>query len=230
MSKPRRKIFTLKNKRRLPLWLAYPFSWLVHLLLFSCKLELDEDAEAALSNTAPAAIFACWHGRIILGAAALPRRLRKRLVLLISRSRDGEYIATMARLFKFQVARGSSSRGGGTALLMLKRALDRGVSPLIAVDGPRGPRHRVHSGIVTLAALSSHPIVPVCFDFSRYITLKSWDAMRIPLPFSRIRVSCAAPLYVSKGEEPSEIQAQIGQILSQLCTEAEKGGKTELTR
>ena len=217
MPKRRRKIFTLKNKRRLPAWLAYPLSWLGHLLFLSYRLKLEPEAEAALANAEQAPIFACWHNRIIFGAAALPSRQRRRLALLISRSRDGEYIATLARLFKFQVVRGSSSRGGAPALLALKRALDEDVSPLISVDGPRGPRYSVHSGAASLARLSSRPIVPLCFSFSRYIELKSWDAMRIPLPFARIRVSAAAALYVDKDCPPDHVQAALAQELNRLC-------------
>ena len=66
------------------------------------------------------------------------------------------------------MVRGSTSRGGRGAILALHRALVKhGASPLLAPDGPRGPRHVAKSGAVLLAQFGQAPIVPLAFAPAR---------------------------------------------------------------
>ncbi len=196
MSKWFRKIFTFKNKRRMPLWLAWPLALLGRLFFFTCRVKIEGYAGPSANNVACPAVFACWHNRVIFGVPQLPLSLRSNLSLLISASRDGEYIATLAKLFQFHVVRGSSSRGGVAALLAMKREIQQQRCLIIAVDGPRGPKYSVHSGIIALAALTNAPIIPLCFNYSHFVELKSWDRMQIPLPFSKVTLVFAPAVNV----------------------------------
>ena len=83
------------------------------------------------------------------------------------------------------MVRGSTGRGGAGGLRQLVRRLRNGEDVAIAVDGPRGPRHRVQLGVIELARVAKATIVPVAFAASRAKTLRSWDAFQIPLPFTR---------------------------------------------
>lgn len=223
MPKGLRKIFTFKNKRRLPLWLAWPLAMLGRLLFCTYRVQLEGDRENPAFNVASSAVFACWHNRVIFGVPQLPLLLRQQLSLLISASRDGEYISTLAKMFHFNVVRGSSSRGGVAALLALKREIKQNRSLIITVDGPRGPRYCVHSGIIALAALTDSPIIPLCCNFSHYLELKSWDRMQIPLPFAKITMTFGQPIRVDSFSNPEKNCEQIRKALLEITRDREKG-------
>src|SRR5213592_3017758 len=77
----------------------------------------------------------------------------RRLAVLSSRHRDGEYVARTLERFGHRMVRGSTGRGGAGGLRQLVRRLRNGEDVAIAVDGPRGPRHRVQLGVIELARL-----------------------------------------------------------------------------
>jgi lysophospholipid acyltransferase (LPLAT)-like uncharacterized protein len=120
------------------------------------------------------------------------RQMRRRgeggVRLMASQSRDGELMARFLKMVGARLVRGSSSRGGGRALIeMVKtRTADEHVG--LAVDGPRGPRHRVKEGIVLLARRTELPICPMATHVERKWVIRSWDRMEIPKPFSRTRI------------------------------------------
>ncbi len=82
-------------------------------------------------------IYPFWH-RCILPAAYLFRK--KRIAVLTSRSRDGEYIAQVINRLGFVAVRGSSSRGAVAGLRGLQETIREGGMVAFPVDGPRGPR------------------------------------------------------------------------------------------
>ncbi len=189
-------------------------------LHWSSRVEVRgaERAEAALRTRRPI-IFAFWHGGIT--AMLLFRRHLHLpfLVTLISRSRDGDWAAALARAVGVEAARGSSSTAGGEGLLRLVRVLrhDRvGGVPVAAVhllDGPRGPRQRSKGGIVALARLSRGLIVPVAIGVARRWVARSWDRHRVPLPFGRCVFVIGEPIDLTDGGEdaaafrPQELDA-----------------------
>ena len=112
-------------------------------------------------------VLAMWHDQAFAAARFLDRRLHHAglgLTVIASQSRDGELVARLAGKLGIPVVRGSTSRGGRGAILALHRALVKhGSSPLLAPDGPRGPRHVAKSGAVLLAQFGQAPIVPLAF-------------------------------------------------------------------
>jgi len=110
------------------------------------------------------------------------------VLVLISRSRDGTLGTEVGRLLGAEVARGSTSRGGGPALRQLVRALAGGSTVLVIPDGPRGPAGELKPGVVALAGLAGVPVLPLAMAVDRGWRLRSWDRMVIPKPFARLRV------------------------------------------
>jgi lysophospholipid acyltransferase (LPLAT)-like uncharacterized protein len=111
---------------------------------------------------------------------------RRGMVVLASQNFDGEYITRIIQRHGFTVARGSSSRGGGRALLEMIRAVRAGHEAVITVDGPRGPRFVAKPGVVLLARATGAPIL--CFHFAvrpAFVFRKSWDQTEFPYPFAR---------------------------------------------
>ena len=112
-----------------------------------------------LSGT-PQYILAFWHAHLLL---MLHSRYRKPISVLISRSKDGEYIARVFDWYGVEAARGSSTRGGGAALRELLREAKAGKNIVFTPDGPKGPPREAKDGVVYAAKASGLPIVPVAF-------------------------------------------------------------------
>ncbi|HET7251216.1 MAG TPA: lysophospholipid acyltransferase family protein [Gemmatimonadales bacterium] len=143
-------------------------------------------------------IFALWHNRIL---PLLYAHRHEGMVLLISRHRDGGYLATLAERWGYRFVRGSSQRGGDVGLLGVVRALKEGSVVAVTPDGPRGPAERVKPGVVAAAQHAGVPIVPATARVNRAWTLASWDRFAIPKPFATIEVVYGAPLDVGSGKE-----------------------------
>ena len=78
----------------------------------------------------------------------------------------------------------SMQKGGGPALLRLKRELEGGATVAMTADVPKRPRV-AGLGIVTLAKLSGRPIAPVAVVTSRRFDFRSWDRASLGKPFGR---------------------------------------------
>lgn len=156
-------------------------------------------------------IFAFWHSQFFV----MPHFYRLKLgnssvSVLTSLSRDGEYISRVIEKFNFTAIRGSTSRGGEAAIRLLLRQLQEGNDITIAPDGPRGPRHQVRPGIITLAQLSECPIIPVGYKTTHKKILNTWDRFIIPYPFATGKFIVGNPISVPR--EASDTQKQEARI------------------
>jgi len=148
------------------------------------------------------AIIAFWHGEQL---PLVPIHASSRIVGLASLSADGSLLAGVIKRLGYHVVRGSSSRGGADALEACRAALSKNLSPALAVDGPRGPRHRVHTGAVRLSIDEGAPIIFMASHAHLALRLKSWDGFQIPLPGSRIDVAYGVlPAAVLQGSSVEE--------------------------
>ena len=108
----------------------------------------------------PQYILAFWHSHLLL---MLHSRYKRPISVMISRSKDGEYIARVFDWYGVDAARGSSTRGGGAALRELLREAREGKNLAFTPDGPKGPPLIAKDGVVYAAKMSGLPIVPVAF-------------------------------------------------------------------
>jgi len=115
---------------------------------------------------------------------------------MVSRSFDGEYIARIIEKLGFVAVRGSSSRGGATALLGLKSQLEQGNLVAFTIDGPRGPKYVAKPGPVLLSRASAMPMAAFYVALSDAWVLNTWDALMIPKPFSKALVRFSAKIQV----------------------------------
>lgn len=194
---------------RFRLWLSTALiRWSITALATTWRLEVVEGAErvATMARDREPAILAFWHGGLPVIAYWLHVALVQRrypLTLLTSRSRDGEIGALLAKMWGADVIRGSSSRGGSSALRELYRAVKkRGRSPVIVADGPRGPLRRAKPGAVILATTTGVPIVPIASAATRAWRLRSWDRMVVPKPFARVLIAVGEAHRVAAGLDP----------------------------
>ena len=142
-------------------------------------------------------VLCLWHDECF---TLIHMRQGLKLMTIASQSRDGAFITGALESLGFAVARGSSSRGGTSALLASARLMRKGYSPAITIDGPRGPRHVVKDGVLFLSRLTNTPLVPIRAFCERSIRFKSWDRFEVPLPFSKVTVRYGEPYWLGDVE------------------------------
>ena len=137
-------------------------------------------------------IWAFWHSQLLF-PAFIGRDRHARI--LISRHRDGEFVARVAEGLGLDPVRGSTSRGGAEALLELVRE-SHGRDLAITPDGPRGPREVVQPGAIMLAQMTGMPIMPLAATAWPRKRLSSWDGFVVPAPFARAAITIGRILRV----------------------------------
>ena len=169
----------------------------------------------------PPVIFAVWHNRLASCMVAWHGYVRRqrptgRLAALISASKDGGLLANALDRFGVHPIRGSSSRRGRQALLECATSIERGYCIAVTPDGPRGPKYSMQPGVIALAQVTGAPIIPVTVQIRRRISLGSWDAFQIPLPFAAMHITFCEPIHVGRdsGEtDRAEIASRLATVL-----------------
>lgn len=180
--------------------IAYLLALYVRLALRTQLWRIEGDQhlrDAALHNETLIAAF--WHEALPI--SPILWRVAKQsgmgpTVVLASKHRDGQMIGNLMVHLGMGLVSGSSSKGGPASFRELVRLLTSGTNVAITPDGPRGPRRVAAPGIAQLAQLAGVRIVPCGAYASRAITLKSWDCMRLTLPFGRAKLVIGPPVTV----------------------------------
>lgn len=190
------------------------FYFLIKLIGLTARFEVVgwENHETAEKNGG-LPIYVFWHDRIFLTTYWWRNR---RIVVMTSRSFDGEYIARFIQRFGYGAVRGSSTRGGVGAIVEMARLMRAGCTTAFTIDGPKGPPYVAKMGAVMLAKKSGHPIVPVTMALARYWTTPSWDSFQIPKPFTRARVYVARPIYVPADADENVLAAKRDELQQTL--------------
>lgn len=151
-------------------------------------------------------ILSFWHRRLFAMPLAYPfTRPGRGVAILSSDSRDGERSAATWKWFGIHAVRGTASDDGAKALVRMIQAVRQGWDFGITPDGPRGPLRELKPGVLALARKTGAWIVPVTVAFDRAWTLKTWDRMVIPLPFSGAVVRYGEPYRLApKGDDAAD--------------------------
>ncbi|HEU4596748.1 MAG TPA: lysophospholipid acyltransferase family protein [Pyrinomonadaceae bacterium] len=171
------------------------------------RVEGWEHWEAASQGGPPILVF--WHDRVFLATYYFRRR---GIVVMTSRSFDGEYIARFIQRFGYGAARGSSSRGAVGALVEMTRLVRAGAAGGFTVDGPRGPRHVAKMGPLVLAKRTGRPVLPFTVNAERFWRAPSWDKLQIPKPFTRATVRLAPPIEVPPDADDALLEAKLAEL------------------
>ena len=188
--------------RQILRWLAARYIRLVW-LTGRWRIENADIADNLIAEGKP--FIACfWHGRMLMIPNAW--KYDAPISILISQHRDGIFISRTLRHLGVGTIAGSSSRGGGSALVGMVRALKRGEYMGITPDGPRGPRMRAAPGAAAAARLSGAVLLPISYSATRRRVLSSWDRFVIPFPFTRGIVRVGQPIEVARGAGEGDLE------------------------
>ena len=191
-------------------WILGFLIWIIYRALsLTWKIEVVEsnDLKSDLSQKIPV-ILAHFHQDELALLILTPRY---KIATMTSTSKDGELMSTALRLMGCSVSRGSSTRGGATALRGLIQLCKKGANSSVAVDGPKGPIFEVKPGVFELSRILKSPIYVggvACDKAWRFP--KAWNQTYLPKPFSVIKVVWIKAFdCVTKDQDPrSEILAK----------------------
>jgi lysophospholipid acyltransferase (LPLAT)-like uncharacterized protein len=187
---------------------------------------LGEEHLAGARRVSPRVVYAVWHGRML--PFAFTHRAR-RVHVLASEHHDGELLGRTIRYLGFGQVRGSSTRGGTKGLMALTEANRNGYDVGLTVDGPRGPRLVVKSGVVDVAKLTGAAIVPIASGSRRHRTFASWDAFELPWPLTRVVVAYGPPVVVPGDADREVLEAKRREVedtlhrITEACDRAAGG-------
>ncbi len=173
----------------------------------------SEEEGSTPERIARPAIYSFWH-ECIFPAAALFRG--QGIAVMTSLSFDGEFIARIIEKLGFRAVRGSSSRGAVGALLGMRHEVEAGEAVAFTIDGPRGPKYVAKPGPVFLAQTTGAPMAAFHIAVEKAWVLKSWDATRIPKPFSRALLRVSRAMQVPAEADDAALRTHHGELQSAL--------------
>jgi len=135
-------------------------------------------------------MLSCWHENLVFLACFFKSWPKKNFWVISSTHRDSEVLADILQSWEYQLIKGSSTRGW---LSVLKKLIKIFSLPnnIVAItsDGPRGPAKKTKPGALKIAVKKNISILGMSGKASSFWTLKTWDQLKIPKPFSTITVS-----------------------------------------
>ncbi|MBP8645177.1 MAG: lysophospholipid acyltransferase family protein [Syntrophobacteraceae bacterium] len=194
---------------------------------WSCRFTLlgTHHEEEALSH-GPAVLYACWH----FAYPAVVYHFRDRNgMLMVSRSRDGEWMARVLEYMGFQSARGSRDKGGGTALRRMIGHIRAGYPGGLIADGSQGPPLIAQKGILILARHTGAPLVPVSMAARPCWRFPTWDRTVLVKPFGHVFLAFGSPIWVDPESSSKDLDTMRRNLESSLkeltrrCEEALRG-------
>lgn len=194
---------------------ALALSVLIRLLHATLRVR---HVNAGAVKSTPHYIFAFWHAHLLLMLHSL---FRHPITVMSSSSRDGDLAVRVYRTYGVQTVRGSSTRGGQSAIREIIRRARAGSNLAFTPDGPKGPPRVVKDGVVFAAQMTGLPIIPVVFGADRKKLLRSWDRMVVAKPFSRAVFLYGNPIVVKRDGDAEEYRLQVENSLNELSGRVE---------
>jgi hypothetical protein len=182
------------------------FVWLFYKCLSSTwRLTVHEPAalRQLLKEKKPV-ILAHWHGDEIPLMSVIGRY---QTATITSTSVDGDLMNQVVRLLGGVTVRGSSTRGGISALKGLLRIVkDQKKNTSFAVDGPKGPIYKVKPGVFEVSRLMNASIFPCgVFCDRAWVFTRSWNKTYLPKPFAKVKILWGAAVGpISRDQDPHD--------------------------
>jgi len=185
----------------------------------------DNSVDPVHPNFRGPAIFLFWHEYI---PVLFYLRGHCNIAMLLSQHQDAEWLSQAARHMGFETIRGSTNRGGVTALRQLLRT-SRSMNLAITPDGPRGPRRKLASGPIYLSSRLGIPLVAIGLGYRSCWRLSTWDRFAWPKPRTGARIIASPAVQIPSGLDRAGIEhhrQQVERLLNTLTEQAEHWAAT----
>ena len=196
--------------------------FLLHLYTKTIHVHL-ENAEMVLKHAENGGrvIIGVWHQRFF-GGFFVPPMFDLTPCIMVSQSRDGDFISRIVQKIGWKPVRGSSSRGGKQALRAMVEGLRKDPIGVHIVDGPNGPPRVIKPGLLALARDADALIVLGLVSYEKAWKANSWDRFMVPKPFSRILVRFGSTFVVPKKTSDDEFESLRKKVEDALIREQEE--------
>jgi len=155
-------------------------------------------------------LYAMWHGN---QCAIFGLQNKGKTNVLISRSKDGDAVASGVEMLGFKTIRGSKGKKGAVeASLHMIEALKNGENCAMMVDGPKGPANVVKDGVIKIAKLAGVPIVPMCWYSTNFnwVRFSSWDKFSLPIGNVNLINLYGEPIYIDpEGDDNADEETRL---------------------
>jgi lysophospholipid acyltransferase (LPLAT)-like uncharacterized protein len=161
-------------------------------------------------------LICMWHGQFIFPMLYL-KKYFPHTTVISSTHKDSMILGNVLKKYKFNLIKGSSTRGANNVLKCMIRAY-KNSQTLIAItnDGPKGPARIAKEGSVALAYKMNANILFMTGRSSRFWSLKTWDSFILPKPFSH---NC---VYIEKISIPERLDKnEIGTFITNTMNKKE---------
>ncbi len=189
---------------------------LITITRFTLRFHFHNDQRDELTSQGVGHVYASLHAHQIAGSMAAERGT----VAMVSRSTDGDIVVPLLRFCSHEPVRGSSGgarKGGTTALNQMIRLVNDGRVATLAIDGPNGPRGRVHGGAAMIGLKTTAAVLPsIVVPRYRFILKSTWDRMQFPMPFTRVDAYFGDPMRPLAGESVEAFTLRIEHELHRL--------------
>ena len=200
---------------------------LFRLLHRTCKFTIlgREHEEAAYRYNGPV-LITTWH----FAFPTVIYRFRDHgALVMVSRSRDGEWAARVVEKLGYQCFRGSPGKGGSTALKQLISHIAGARGGGFIADGSQGPPRIAQKGILLLARYSGAPLMPVSMAADPCWRFRSWDRTVLAKPFSHIVVAFGPLMWIERDISSAQLEVarlNLEECINQLTGQAEEALNT----
>jgi lysophospholipid acyltransferase (LPLAT)-like uncharacterized protein len=185
---------------------ARAYAWTLRL-----KIENENEWMDYLKNGGTV-LICVWHQQFFSGIRHFRNYKKFNPGIMISRSKDGEIVAGIAKRAGWHPVRGSSSRGGREALKNMIANLKKTKLAAHIVDGPLGPLGKVKAGAIRLAHAADAAIVPLCVYAENGWHFNSWDKFLLPKPFSKVLLRFGKMIKFDKVKDEEAFEKQRMQL------------------
>ena len=207
------KMKTIYKKVLISKWVQLLLYKLIRMYSGTIRLTVEnENAWLSILNGGGRILICAWHQQFFSAIRYFKKYQVLKPSLMISQSFDGEIIAGIAALTGWNPVRGSSSKGGESALKAMIQALKATGLAAHIVDGPRGPIGHVKKGAIRLALETGAFIVPVYVASDQAWFFNSWDKFFVPKPFSKVTLRFDNPIQLEYPASESEFEALRQQV------------------
>lgn len=147
------------------------------------------------------------------------------IMTIISESRDGDLAAGVVKELGYIPFRGSPGKGGAGAVKRLISAFRSSPLAGFVADGSQGPARIAQKGILSLAAHSGYPILPVGMAAHPCWRLKTWDRTILAKPFAKVVYAFGPFIHIERGASPESMErhrVELEECLNSLMETAER--------
>lgn len=175
----------------LPFLVVHVFKNLLRFLFWTCKWKIEGLDLFVETASKEKTLLMLWHNRLVIAPYFLNRFTNQLLFsAFISNSRDGELISSLVESYKIGKTIRVGHQKRHEALRQLIQVLEEAKEVVVITpDGPRGPVYQIKPGAALAALETSAHIFMLNWNATRSWEMKTWDRLKIPKPFSTIRIS-----------------------------------------